>query len=163
MIESIYKDKRGNWRDANENLIWCNPGSITFKKEEIVWLLPILYDLGNGWYVPEPKGGYADLSITQRRIRAVSNAHFTRIVELSAEINWRLERVFREREGFFDRELLEKHYCKGDTIESLARIARMSEEEVESRIRRTLNYISGWRRRTRSYQNYCSHPCSKLN
>ena len=154
--ESIYKDSKGHWRDSYENLIWLNPGSISFTKEQMKWLLPLLDDLGAGFYVPEPQGGYMDSPITSRRIRAVSGAAFTRIVELSAEINWRLARVFRDgRDPYLDRELLEKHYCEEQTIESLARLTRL--EDVERRIERVLQYISGWRK-TRTYQEFVCHP-----
>ena len=155
--EEIYKDSRGHWRNKKSELIvWCNPGWVTFRKDEIVWLLSILYDLRNGWYVPEPEGGYVELPINKRQIRATAGAYFTRLVELSAEIDWRLERVFRGDKDFFDRDLLENHYCDGDSVEKISHTARLSMDEVERRIERVLSYIS-WDRKERSYEEYCRH------
>lgn len=157
MGENLYKDCKGHWRETRgEKLVWCNPASFSFKKDEMQWLLPLLKDIEEGFYVPEPGGNYTDLGIMSRRIKA--GAYFELIMSIRGEVVWRLGQLYTERDRKLDRFLLEGKYCDEKDDFKQAHVARISAEEVERRINRALNYISGTKRTITTYEDFVNHP-----
>jgi len=78
-----------------------------------------------------------------------------------AEIDWRLNQVYqgtKEHPRRIDRYLLEAYFCDGTSSELLEHVSGLSYEEINRRINRALTYISGNRRRTRSYEDFVNHP-----
>lgn len=153
---SIYKDARGHWRGKGERLVWCNPASFSFKRDEMEWLLPLLSDIQEGFYIPEPGGNYSDEGIISRRIKA--GAYFETLACILGEIGWRLDQLHTEKDKYLDKRLLKGSYCKGLEDFELAETARISVEKVGRRINRALNYISGTWRKNRTYEEFVSHP-----
>lgn len=158
MADNLYKNERGHWLNADNTIEWCNPTRITFTREEMEWLLRHRHDMDGGYYIVEPRGGYIDAPITKRRIK--HSAYFEVTACLCAELDVRLGRVWQgteENKIYLDYYLLIGFYCDGISDEQLAAVAQKPVEEINRRIGRALGFISGWRRRKRSYNEYVSH------
>ena len=121
-----------------KNKKWWNYSEIRFTAEEVLWILENMELLRGGEWPPEHKNsGYIDASFGEKRIK--SEAGFVKPVIIISEIEVRLDRT-----GVDGKLLLAEAKLGVD-------IALLSYEA-----KRALKYISGWRRKRMSYQNWVS-------
>lgn len=115
------------YRDKSGNLEWVSPGAVTFTREQVLWLLPLLPDLIKGEYPPEPiDSGYIDVPIGKRGLKC--RAAFENPCLIAAELEMRLEKTG------VDGKLLLAEVGAGYTM--------FSDEAWLA-----LKFISGWRRK----------------
>ena len=126
--------KRRYARDPNtghEYLAYVAPGSVLYHREDIDFLLPWLLNMREGVYPLEPSDGYVGGKSSRK-----TKAYFESICQVAAEIDRRLAMVG------LDRELVEKHYCLGLTVEDLAKHYGMEVQKVSRLISSAVSYIS---------------------
>lgn len=133
-------------------------GEIKFSREQIVWLIPYLPILRNGSYPRGPtESGYTDAPVGKRQIKA--RADFINPVEIAAELDWRIEQA--KEDGLF----LEMVYSQPDdkllVMQHIASALNVDINKIERDIHRALNYVSGFRRRGRTYKQWKNHKGGK--
>ena len=114
-------------------IVWIAPGSVTFVREHVEYLLPWFYELKEGVYPSEPESGYVDYS-GHRPVKA--RAHYEAACQVAAELDIRLAQTG------LDRQLVEAVYCRQQMVNDISRIFNMSLSEVYSRINSVVSYIS---------------------
>jgi len=114
---------------------------IRFTQDQVIWLLGILPLLRNGWW---PESDDCQGSHSRR-------AYFETPILLAREIDARLEKT--ETDGA----MAEGRYTLLKSYESLAKQYRFQYEEVVWRIEKAIKYISGWKRKRRSYKEWKEH------
>ena len=97
------------------------------------------------WPVDPHDTGYFD-SPGQRQVQA--NAYFTTPVGIAAEIKVRLERCG------LDGTLARQNLADGWDEQTLAELMGTEVERLRRRVRRVVNYCSGWRRRRIGYNEF---------
>lgn len=118
---------------------------IKFTQDQVKWLLEIVPLLRNGWW-PESEdcqGGHS------RR------AYWQTPIEVAIELDARLEKTG------LDGAMAEGRYTLAKSYESLSRQYNLDHEYVERRIRRVIVYMSGWRRKNRTYKQWIEHRRSE--
>ena len=137
---------------------YYKPGEIRYSRQQIEWLIPYLPFLRSGSYPRDPaESGYTEASISKRQIKA--KAGFITGAEIAAELDWRISQCGID--GLF----LEMSYSQPDdkmfVIQHIATALRVEVSQIERDIHRALNYISGFRRRTRTYSQWKNHKGGK--
>ena len=127
---------------------WYEPKTITFQRDQVLWILRNLDMLEVGQYPPNPEGSsYIDAPISKRQVKR--HAYFEMPVSIAAEVNLRLERTGKGQ-------LLMAEVMAGYTL--------FSDEAWQ-----VLTYISGWRRKQMDFKSwvkqrkYRSHLALKSN
>ncbi len=142
-------------RTMNEN--WFSYGEFKFSREQIVWALEHLQMLREGQWPPEHKEtgyiGGKDKTINRR-------ATFENPAIIASEIDSRL--VCCGLDGL----LLELAYASGedDRIQIEQHIAFALGEninEIDRRVNRALKFLTGKRRKRRSYDQWRNHKGGK--
>ena len=109
--------------------IWWSPGEIRFAREEMIWLITWLSFLEDGKWPPDHN------SSSSTRGRRSHKAPFENPSGFAGEVNSRLKTTGEAGEALVD------EIQSGITdYEGLSRPAK-----------RALNYVSGWRRRRKTY------------
>ena len=113
---------------------WYPPFAICYCRPQILWYLTNCEQIRDGKWPSEPRGsGYTDPSIRSKSIRIPArNAE-----QLAAEIDARLRKCGIE----------------GKLLE----LEVITERELSPTSWKSLNYVSGWRRKLMSYANWKSH------
>lgn len=113
-------------------------GEIRFTRKQCIFLILHIetLELGN-WPVNPLGSGYIDIPLKSKR--AKHEAHFTRPVEMAAEIKIRLRTT-----GDAGEALVDEIHAGITEFEDLSRPAK-----------RAANYVSGWRRRRMSFTKWC--------
>ena len=134
------------WNACPGALPWFPPAVIRFCPTQIEWLLDNLVELKEGSWPNDPQDtGYLDLPRAQR---VGTDAYFVTPVTIAAEIEVRLERCGKD--GLLTRQ------CKAlgwDEL-TLAELMGMGLHQIERRVRRVINYCSGYRRKQVTYSEY---------
>jgi len=119
---------------------------IKFTRDQVVWCLEHLILLRNGFW-PESED-----------CRGSSQAAYFRTpAELAAEIDQRLEMTGT------DGAMAELHYTNGRTLTSIAKQYNLRHPDAQGRelVKRWINqavaYMSGWRRKRRTYKEWREH------
>ena len=118
---------------------------IRFTKDQVKWLLEILPLLRNGWW---PESEDCQGAHSQR-------AYFQTPIEVAAELDARLEKTG------IDGAMAEGRYTLSKPYESLAKQYNLGYDQVKRRIRRAIAYMSGWRRKIRTYKQWIEHRRSE--
>ena len=135
---------------------WYAPREINFSPEQVLWLISYLPLLKEGLYPPSPHAsGYTD-ALSSRRSRR-HNAYFETPCQLAGEVEVRLSRCHR------DGLLVEARYLWDKDDEYLCRCFDLTERELGRCIGRAIRYISGWKRKRRSYREFISHRRGREN
>ena len=130
---------------------WYSAGEISFKNEQVIWILENLTVFRLGIYPARPNGShYPDLPLATKQ-RAGRGAAFERAGEIAAEIEVRLKRAG------FDGFLLEAVYSWDKGEDELAEVFGMKQREIRRRVSRALKYISGYRRKRCGYKYFIGH------
>ncbi len=134
----------------SSNGAWYPPNQISFRREQMIFLIHSLPLLQEGHYPRNPIGtGYVDNRLSIRRGR--HNAYYESPAALAAEVETRLELCGQ------DGLMLEAVFCWGKKPEYLMRAFNLDEYKLMRRINSALAYISGWRRKERSYKDFRTH------
>ena len=136
------------------------PREITFKTEQVRWLLEHKEMVRRGDYPKDPQqGDHADPGGGRRSRHGAS---FETPLAIIAEIDWRLDRCYKhDNHRPRDRELVEMFYweddaglTKEDRYSLVAKMFSMAPEDVEERVGLVTDYISGWKRKWEEYPRY---------
>ena len=127
--------------------VWFSPREINFSKFQLVsFLLPNLPYIRDGIWPPSGKTtGYTEIS-NKPCYRA--GAAFEAIVGIAAEIDIRMALIGKLSE------ILELIYTLDEEPLQVARDYRMSEEDLSYHCRKMLKFMSGWRRKRETYQDW---------
>ena len=125
---------------------WFPYSKITFRGEQVLWIVEHLDDLREGRYPPNP-----DQAIPARRQRQLQKeATFTKATRLAAEIDTRIDDCDEDGEIFL---LIYKDQID---IPELAKKRGLTIEQVDLCCRKVLRYITGWKRKG-GYKEYNRH------
>ena len=127
---------------------WWVPNEIIFAKVQITWLVAWLPVLERGEWPPIPQN-----ETWNQHKRAKSGAYFETPAAIYAEVTYRLDRTGQDGAMLKDFYLWEK-----SDREMTTTYPGLDIWEIERRVRRALAYISGWKRKRRTYQDFVSHP-----
>ncbi len=139
---------------------YYKPNEIHFSREQIEWLIPLLPLLRNGVYPRDPKEtGFYDTPVGKRQIKA--KAGFISAAEIAAELDFRLQMC--NSDGLF----LEMVYSQPDdkvfVMQHIASALKVDINIIDRDIERALRYISGYRRKSRSYYQWKNHKGRRNN
>lgn len=124
---------------------WIAPGRVSYKKEEIIWLIPWLPALRVGIWPPEHvESGYAGF----KGAKPGHQAPFEPACRVAADVDTRLE--LAGEDGI----LLELFYTSEVSYDHLARCHKTDEFDIERRVGKALCFVSGWRMKRRRYKDY---------
>lgn len=137
--------ERRPWRDCPGTLPWYEPGDIRFCPNQMVWLMGNLNILGEGQWPPDPNGDSGNRRSNSKQAPFETPACF------HAEITLRLNRCGK------DGILAYQHWGEGTDEITLSELMGIPDYKVRRRLRRVLAYISGWKRKTRSYDEFVQH------
>lgn len=127
---------------------WYAPRDIRFTQGQMVWLVSWLTTLEVGDWPAIPQN-----ETWSRRQKSQGGAYFEMPAQIWAEITYRLDRCGQ------DGEMLKDFYLWHKADREMCIAYRIDDiYEVERRVARALRYVSGWKRKTRSYQDFTSHP-----
>ena len=125
---------------------YYSPSQIRFNRPQVKWLLHHLPELRKGDWPVRPEGSsYIDQVIVGKK-RVRRKAPFIDAGDICGELEHRLERTG------LDGLLVEAVYTWDKSIDILARVASMSVKEVELRMGKALEYITGNRRKREPYK-----------
>ena len=152
---------------------WFSPSQIIYHPRQMIWALQHYLELSHGQWPVEPdeylgciiiknpqyrndlyffkkyKSSYIEAPLSSAH--RFTKAYFEEPVDLAAELMSRLDRCEP------DISLVKLFYIYDVPFDKLAITARMAEEEVNYRINRVIKYISGWRRKARTYKEWYQH------
>jgi len=114
---------------------WYAPHEITFKHEHNIFLMENLSALKEGHWPREPVNSYTDPGIN---IRSRNRAPFEIPCQFAAEIENRLEQCG------IDGIITKLSICYDESSETIAAHLNLTTGEIQKRINRCLNYISGY-------------------
>ncbi len=117
--------------EKNE-LVYVSPGSARFDMEDILFLLPWLYEMREGTGPVPPESGYVGGNRTGIKAYGRHEAW----CQVAGEIDRRLARCG------LDRFLVEQSYCQETDDETLAAMVFLPVREIQRRIRSAVGYIS---------------------
>ena len=127
---------------------WYLPREIVFNKDQMKWIIEHLPELREGQWPVNPRAtGYVDESTKTRK----RSAYFETPCQIASEADSRMGKCG------LDGLMIEALYCWGEDNDKLCRYFKIDEDELMARCRRVLNYISGWKRKRRSYEEFCGH------
>ena len=137
-----------NWQDCPSNLEWYPPAVIKFCPKQMIWLLTNLTVLQDSLWPPEHKyTGYTEETV----LLWYKHAYFETPAVMSAEVTYRIGLCGDDGRLACDR------YAKGIDSGTLAYHKRWPVDRVERRVDGVIRYISGWRRKKRSYNEFINH------
>jgi hypothetical protein len=137
-------------REGCPGMEWYAPRQIRFCRVQMIWLLSWLPLLREGSWPANPQPtGYTETPRVQHS-RSL-HASFETPCQIAAEVDARLARCG------LDRYLLEDCFIWGMSEDELAGKLGIPVEDVSWRITSALNYISGWRRKLYSLQDWRGH------
>jgi len=125
---------------------WWEPREIVFESRQCVWLVEHLIVLERGDWPAIPQN-----ETWAKKKRSQGGAYFETPALIYSEITYRLDRTGQ------DGEMLKDFYLWNKTDREMAIAYNMDIYEIEHRVRRALRYISGWKRKTRTYEEFISH------
>ncbi len=132
---------------------YYKPNEIKFSRSQIEWLIPLLPLLRSGVYPRDTKETGYTQAPGKRQIKA--KAGFIIPAEIASELDWRLQQAGVD--GLF----LEMVYSQPDdryfVMQHIASALRVDINAVERDIHRALHYISGFKRRPRTYREWRQH------
>ncbi len=118
--------------------VYYKPSEIRFSREQMLWLIEWLSVLKEGTWPPNPQGsGYTEIASVQKS--SSHHAGFETPCQFAAEIESRLKSTGESGEV-----LVHEVQHGLDVYELLSPPAK-----------KALNYISGWRRRSRPFYKWC--------
>lgn len=124
---------------------WWPPREIVFSREQMEWLLKHLLALDEGQWPPEP-GGYND--VKTGKPEWWRGAYFETPCQFGAEVRHRLEATGS------DGLLVLSYYVYDVDLEYLARLNGLDVHRLSRRIERVLRYMSGWKRKRKTYREW---------
>ncbi len=141
--------------------VWIPPNKVVYSRlQMILFLLPNLFELREGEYPSEPDEYYCVLPQLGEVYRKRSNYEEPRIkkkksnkapfiiaAEIAAEVDKRLSMTPC---GHW----LIAHYTDGYGVDQIAATSRLSPTTIENEIKTTLKYVSGWKRKRLSFNDY---------
>jgi len=127
---------------------WFAPHEIYFNKRQMLWLIQHLGELKEGSY-PKDFSSYIDPSIINKILR--TKAYFEIPALFRCEVESRLEMAG------LDGLILKCIEAWGESETSIAAHLRIPEELVKKKRDTALSYVSGWRRKRRTYGEFNSH------
>jgi len=135
---------------GNEIMIddWYSYGQFKFNEFQMQWAINNLALLKTGYWVPPPEG-YGE-RVNHSTLKG--EASFVKPEIIAAEVESRLEMTGR------DGDLCMLHYHNGMAEYEIARLMNWDVWEVTRRIDRAMRYMSGWKRKKRTYQEFINHP-----
>lgn len=129
--------------------IWWPPREIAFRRRQMLWLIEHLPELREGYWPANPAGsGYIDLPIVRKGGVRSHQAPFITAAEYAAEVEARLEKCG------IDGLILLAIECWGESEASLGKYLRMPEWSIRKRAKNALRYISGFKRKRRTYREF---------
>ena len=134
---------------------YYKPNQINYNAEQILWLIPHLPYLRVGLYPQDSTStGYSGGSSNVSKQSAPGLAP----KEIAAELDWRIQQAGVD--GLF----LEMTYSTDDRLFTMHHIAQATNcdiNEIDKSIHKALHYISGFRRKGRSYKDWKGHRRGK--
>ena len=127
---------------------WYAPREIYFNQSQMLWLIRNLAILKEGSY-PKDFSSYIDASVGNKT--RTTKAYFETPALYAAEVEVRLERAG------IDGLILEAIEAWGKSESSIAAHLRIPEYLVKKKRDTALSYVSGWRRKRRTYWEHTSH------
>lgn len=121
---------------------WWTPAEILFTRAQVIWLLSNLQLLEVGQWPAAPGG------VAYRRRERVPHGPFTGSMEVAVEVQQRLDA------GGVDGELLRDYYCYRKPETALMRVYGGTRDELHRRVRRALQYVSGFGRKPCTYEDF---------
>lgn len=141
------------WRDVAE---WYSIGAIRYTEEQNLWIMTHYEQIRAGQWPPNPRE--IDNPEAQRpKSKPLPSGYFTKPVEVWAELAIRLEGCKRKG-GHDDGFIVFCLYCLKYEPEHVAKLARVSMEQLAVIEARVMEYTRGERRRKRPYFECWSHP-----
>jgi hypothetical protein len=117
---------------GRSSLSYVAPSAVRYNREDIEFLLPWLKQMREGAGPHEPESGY----VGGKKTGISPRAGYELWCQVAAEIDNRLQRTG------MDRFLVERHYCDGLDIETIACWVFLPTREIQRRINSALSYIS---------------------
>jgi len=136
-------------------IIWFAPEAISFNKGQVLWLLPHLYHIREGYWPEEHReSGYRYIGGNIHK--SGHHAGFEVPATIAAELEHRMERcgvdgLILEYIGSLDFQDIET------TAMKLSHYLRTSPSDIMWRYKAALAYCCGWWRKKASYNRYCIH------
>jgi len=131
---------------------WYAPSEISFHRKHMLFLLKHLILLREGVYPPDPyHSGYTDEPISKKKKRIRRTPSFATPALYTAEVEIRLERAG------IDGLILEAIEAWGKSPASISAHLRIPEGLVKKKRDTALRYVSGWRRKKRTYKQFVNH------
>lgn len=127
---------------------WFAPREIYFSKIQMLWLIRNLAVLKEGSY-PKDFSSYIDTSIINKT--PTTKAYYETPALFAAEVEIRLEMAG------IDGLILEAIEAWGKSTASISAHLRIPEGLVKKKRDTALSYVSGWRRKKRTYREYTNH------
>ena len=125
---------------------WWLPIEIVFAPVQCIWLVSWLPTLEVGDWPVIPQN-----ETWNRQKKLKGGAYFETPAQIYAEITYRLDRTGQ------DGEMVKDFYLWQKSDREMCIAYNMDIYEIEHRVRRALRYISGWKRKTRTYEDFVSH------
>jgi len=124
---------------------WWTPGAIRFSREQVWWLISNLDTIRKGdWPNEHRETGYAG----GKNKSHSHSAYYEKSIQISAELLQRIEKSWP------DSALLMLSVAYGDIRQVMANGERQDIGRIQRRINSALAYISGRKRKSRSYYDF---------
>lgn len=127
---------------------WYAPREIRFQRRQIPWLLEHLEMLREGRWPANPDPERLACGCNRQR---TGRAPFETPCQVAGELDARLARLG------VDRYLVEDRYCLDRSELLIAMRTGIELEDVYRRLRSAMAYVSGWRRKVYSYDDFKQH------
>jgi len=132
---------------------WYPPGSITYTKAQVRFIMNNLEMMREGVYPENPVGSsYTEIPGGKRVNR---RAPFEVPCQIAGELEARLKKTGR------DGVAAKAYYTHNFPIYEIAWLAQWDEDEVKERIKRAVDYVTGWERKTESYGEFVNREYAK--
>lgn len=141
------------WRDVAD---WYSIGSIRFTEEQNLWIMTHYEEIIAGRWPACPRG-HENPEAQRVKSKPFPSGYYTKPIEVWSELSWRLERCIR-RGGHDDGFVVFCLYCLKYEPEHVAKLARVSMEQLAVIEARVMEYTRGKGRRKRPYFECWSHP-----
>ncbi len=143
---TICRKEKWPWKDCKPVPTWFSPSVIFYCPHQVEWVIVHLDMLEQGRWPPEGRDtGYYDTGGRKMR-RGV--AYFEVPVAIAADVTMRLDRCGRD--GILTLQVK----AEGWSVETLAEIQGKPSYVLEDRVRRVINYCSGWRTRQITFDEF---------
>jgi len=132
-------------KEIDRHAGWWAPGEIIFLREQVIWLLQFLSDLEKGNWLSAPNGVlYKDHTNVSRR------AYFEAPIEVYGELMDRLKLCG------IDGAVLADYYAN-KPMDLMCLTYCDKPGGILYRKDRALRYVSGTKRKSRTYKEFCNH------